>query len=241
VLGCWDEGIGRLEDLIEQKRLRKKGLMQKLLTGDKRLPGFSEDWKEVQLKTILKRTEPYEKLADNKAYPLVSIRRHAGGIFDRGLIPREEISYEQMACLKRHNFVISKRQVSHGAYGLVSDNHVGCYVSAEYVILEPITNDLHMPFLEWLSKERLMWHKGYVSSNGVHLEKLILDPKHFLRHTIPLLSIDEQKAIAAVLRTADEEIQLLEAELDALREQKKGLMQKLLTGEVRCPEFRNAS
>ncbi len=124
---------------------------------------------------------------------------------------------------------------------MVSEKHAGCYVSSEYVILENKNMGLHMPFLGWLSKQPVLWHKGYVSSNGVHLEKLILDPKHFLKHTILIPpTLEEQKAIAAVLESADEEIRLLEAERDALAQQKKGLMQKLLTGEKRLPAFRRS-
>ena len=227
--------------------------MQRLLSGKLRLSRFDAEyrtpnkeqgipkgWKELKLGEVLRRTEPYEKLEAGTAYSLISIRRRAGGTFSRGSIPREDISYDQMAKVKPKDFLISKRQVSHGAYAMVSAKHVGCYVSSEYIILETTDNRLHMPFLEWLSKQPILWHKGYVSSNGVHIEKLILDPKHFLKHTILLPSLDEQKAIAEVLATADEEIQLLKDELDALREQKKGLMQKLLIGEIRHPDFRKA-
>ena len=238
VLSCWDEGIQTLEELINEKRLCKKGFMQQLLTGKKRLPGFSHKWKPVTLRKVLRRTEPYEKLIEGTSYPLISVRRRAGGTFARGTVPRDDISYDQMAQVKLNDFLISKRQVSHGAYARVTETHAGCYVSSEYVILETKKNDhLYAPFLEWLSKQPIMWHKGYVSSNGVHIEKLILDPKHFLKHTILLPSVDEQKAIVEVLQTADEEIRILEEQLKTLYEQKKGLMQKLLTGEIRHPDF----
>ncbi len=241
ILSCWDEGLKDLKKLIDSKKLRKKGLMQKLLIGEKRLPGFSKDWKKVQLRDVLQRTEPYKNLKAGKSYPLVSIRRRARGIFNRGIIPRENISYDKMAPIKLDDFLISKRQVSHGAYAVVSEQHVDCFVSSEYVILESKNTGLHMPFMEWLSKQRILWHKGYVSSNGVHIEKLILDPKHFLKHTITIPpTLEEQQAIAEVLETADEEIRLLEAERDALSDQKKGLMQKLLTGEKRLPAFQKS-
>ena len=53
------------------------------------------------------------------------------------------------------------------------------------------------------------------------------------RERLPLPPLDEQKAIAAVLNTQDQEIELLRRKLHALRRQKKGLMQQLLTGKVR--------
>src|SRR5699024_3616389 len=54
ILSVWDKAIELKEKLIEQKKEQKKGLMQKLLTGEVRLPGFGLDWKEVRLGSILK-------------------------------------------------------------------------------------------------------------------------------------------------------------------------------------------
>ena len=59
ILGTWDEAIKKLSDLIEQKKLLKKGLMQRLLTGKTRLPGFTQPWKEVKCKEFLKERKTY--------------------------------------------------------------------------------------------------------------------------------------------------------------------------------------
>jgi type I restriction enzyme S subunit len=61
----------------------------------------------------------------------------------------------------------------------------------------------------------------------------VLSKKNFLRIPIKLPPLEEQKRIAAVLNACAQEIRLLEAELEALKQQKRGLMQKLLTGEKR--------
>ena len=75
---------------------------------------------------------------------------------------------------------------------------------------------------------------AYICSHGVHIEKMTFNLEDFLleKITIPP-TLDEQTKIVAVLSACDEEIQLLEKQLEALKEQKRGLMQKLLTGEIR--------
>lgn len=73
-----------------------------------------------------------------------------------------------------------------------------------------------------------------VASTGVHIEKLIFDPVVFLREKIRIPSdVKEQRAIAAVLDTADAELRLLRQQRTALDNQKRGLMQQLLTGKIR--------
>jgi len=91
-----------------------------------------------------------------------------------------------------------------------------------------------MHYFAWLTRTRELWHMAHISSNGVHIEKLIFAPTHFLKQQVRIPgSVVEQEAIAEVLTTADREIVLLESKLAALKQQKRGLMQKLLTGQVR--------
>jgi type I restriction enzyme S subunit len=71
-----------------------------------------------------------------------------------------------------------------------------------------------------------------VRNNGL----LNLYERDFYAVKVAYPKIEEQQRIAAVLRTCDDELDHLTAQLDALKQQKKGLMQKLLTGEVRVPE-----
>jgi type I restriction enzyme S subunit len=79
-----------------------------------------------------------------------------------------------------------------------------------------------------------MWHLAYLASNGVHIEKLIFDAHDFLREKIAIPpSLGEQQQIVDLLEASDTEIRLLKQELTALKDQKRGMMQKLLTGKVR--------
>jgi type I restriction enzyme S subunit len=92
---------------------------------------------------------------------------------------------------------------------------------------------LNMEFFQWYSQVPYFYHQTYISSYGVHIEKMTFDFETFLQLEMKLPDLEEQTAIAQVLQTADNEIQLLKAKTDKLREQKKGMMQVLLTGKKR--------
>lgn len=234
VLECWDEGIQTLEDLIEQKRLRKKGLMQQLLIGKKRLPGFSEDWKEVHLGDVFKeRREP-----KHNHLPLLAITGN------RGIIPADEVNKKDSSNADKSKYKrICPGDIGYNTMrmwqGVSAVSPLEGIVSPAYTICIP-GKELDVTFIGYLFKTTPVIFRFWRYSQGLVDDTLNLKFPAFAQIKITIPSIDEQQAIAGVLRTADEEIQLLEEELDALREQKKGLMQKLLTGEVRCPEFRTA-
>ena len=93
---------------------------------------------------------------------------------------------------------------------------------------------LDINFLNWLSKTPYFYHLTYLASYGVHIEKMTFNLRLFLKSEIKIPgSLDEQHQIAEVLTIADYEIVTLETKLSALEKQKRGLMQKLLSGEVR--------
>jgi type I restriction enzyme S subunit len=173
--------------------------------------------------------------SDDKAYQFASIRRRSGGLFDRGTFYGREVKTKVLKSLKAGDFVISKRQVVHGAWAMVTKSFDGFGVSDEYDVLvnrDPKTLD--MRFFNYLSQTRRLWHAAYLASNGVHIEKLIFDFDDFAKEKVRIPpTIEEQKMIADVLGACDREIELLQKQLEALKGQKSGLMQKLLTGEIR--------
>jgi type I restriction enzyme, S subunit len=236
ILTTWDRAIETLESLIAAKERRKQALMEQLLTGRKRLPGFTKDeWRKVRMNEIMERIfRPIDWHAD-KPLSLVSLRRRCGGLFRRPDMLGSEYKTQDLHELKTDDFLISKRQVSHGAWGIVPSDFQGCHVSKEYaIVVKKDARKLHMPFFAWLAQTPRMIRLARVASTGVHIEKLIFDPVVFLRESISIPpTIKEQQAIAAVLDTADRELSLHRQHLESLRTQKRGLMQKLLTGEVR--------
>ena len=235
ILGTWDQGILKLEKLISVASGRKRSLMQQLLSGEKRLPGFTEEWQEVRFGEILDHVFRPVEWAPDKIFNLVSIRRRSGGFFRRDPVRGDGYKTKDLHEIRSGDFLISKRQVSHGALAMVRDDFHECHVSKEYTILVNKNPErLYMPFFDWLSRTRRMWWMTFVASNGVVKEKLIFAPKDFLKFEIKLPpTVGEQERIVDVLEACDRELALHRRWLDAMREQKRGLMQKLLTGEVR--------
>jgi type I restriction enzyme S subunit len=108
-------------------------------------------------------------------------------------------------------------------------------VSDEYdslVVKNP--EHLSVEFFTHLSQLPLIRRLAALACNGVHIEKLIFDWDYFRKNHIAIPpSIEEQRRISEVLNACDKEIELLKQQLDALKRQKRGLMQKLLTGQIR--------
>lgn len=195
ILSTWDEALTQLNALID----RKKALMQQLLTGMKRLPALAKKpWKKVRMGEVLKRVfRPIDWSAE-MSLSLVSLHRRCGGMFRRPDVLGADYKTQDLHELNAADFLISKRQVAHGAWGLVTPEFAGSHVSKEYAILvNTAPEKLHMPFFAWLCQTPRMIRLSRVASTGVHIEKLIFDPVVFLRDSIRIPSdLEEQRQIA---------------------------------------------
>ena len=236
LFGVWNRAAGCLSDRLGAAHSRRGWLMQQLLMGKTRFKEFrGEGWRTVRIGSLLEECDRYVAWSNDVAYRFASIRRRSGGLFDRGTFHGREVKTKVLKLLKAGDFVISKRQVVHGAWAMVTKAFDGFGVSDEYDVL--VNRDptmLDMRFFNYLSQTRRLWHMAYLASNGVHIEKLIFDFDDFAKEKVRIPpTVEEQAKIVDLLSTCDREIELLQKQLAALKEQKRGLMQKLLTGEVR--------
>lgn len=249
VLSRADAAIHTTEKLIVQKELRKKWLMQQLLTGKKRLKGFEKsigyhktdlglampiDWKIVKVKDIF--NERKETSKDQLAYPLFSLT------IENGLTEKTD-RYERSFLLKNkeenlykliypNDILFNPMNLRFGAIAKSRIDQV-VSVSAYYnsMYLKEINADVD--YYEALFKTPVFINLYDRIAIGSLIEKKRVHLSNFIELEIPLPSKEEQAAIAQVLQAADKEISLLNAKVEKLREQKKGLMQQLLTGKVR--------
>ena len=236
VLDRWDAGCRAIARLVECAVRRKRGLMQELLTGKTRFKEFKgEPWRSVRIGALLEECDRYVDWSDDVPYRFASIRRRSGGLFDRGTFHGREVKTKVLKLLKAGDFVISKRQVVHGAWAMVTKAFDGFGVSDEYdVLVNRDSKVLDMRFFNYLSQTRRLWHMAYLASNGVHIEKLIFNFDDFAKEKVRIPpTAGEQAKVVDVLSACDREIELLQKQLATLKEQKRGLVQKLLTGEVR--------
>jgi type I restriction enzyme S subunit len=238
LLSTWDTALQNTLALIESKKLLKLGLMQQVLTGQRRLKGFSGKWRTVAIGDVVKETRRVVKVEADVAYRLVSVRRNSGGLFDRPPRLGREIGYSKLMIAEAGDFLIARRQVVHGAMSLVRKRYHGSFVSNAYATLVAKQEDLlYLPFFDLLSRTKEMYHKALRSSYGVTIEKLVFNLDWFLRERIVIPEdVTEQKRIVQLFRHVDLEIRELGKRAEQLRKQKTGLMQKLLTGEIRVSD-----
>ena len=211
-LTTWDSGIEKLTQLIAAKREQKKGLMQQLLTGKKRLDGFVGEWKEVKLEDL-----SFRKTSSLKSSDLIENSGKYGVYGATGFITKVDF-YDE----KEPYIAIVKDGSGVGNMYLLEGE------SSVIGTMDKIfPKDSNLIFL-YNRMKGFNFGKYKVGGAIPHIYY-----KDYSKEIISIPSLDEQKAIANVLFTADQEISLLEAKLAAMKEEKKGLMQVLLTGEKR--------
>lgn len=214
ILGTWDKAIEKQSRLIEKLELRKKGLMQQLLTGKRRLPGFSDSWKKVKLGDICSikkgKTLSSSQVKDG-IYPVI-----AGG---------KTIPYFHNEYTDQNVITIS----ASGAYaGYVSLHENKIWASDCSVISTSGKNSILRFIYALLSHKQ-----SYIYSLQIGGAQPHVFPKDIAKINLCVPTKEEQIAIAEVLTAAGREIELAQQKLEQLRQQKHGLMQQLLTGKKR--------
>lgn len=229
ILSTWDRAIELKEKLLEQKSLQKKGLMERLLTGKVRLPGFNKKW------SIPKAGEVFRNVSD---------KTHGGigpvlsSMQDQGIVPRNMINIDIKFDLDSVNtykkveigdFVISLRSFQGG----IEYSPFEGIISPAYTVLR---NKIEMDcwFYKYFFKSNYFIKRLNTVIYGIRDGKQI-SYNEFSQLKIPYPDPSEQMAIADFLEHMDREIAVISRHLDLLKLQKKGLMQLLLTGKVRVP------
>ena len=215
ILSKQDEVIEKLEKLIDLKVRQKKGLMQQLLSGKLRLKGFSGEWKEDIMQSIIlifKKTKHNSSDGKNNGkYPFFINNSES---FLKFL---DEFDYDA-ECIIANTGGNAFFDYYNGKFSASSD----CFI---------FSSKINTLFLYYFLKsiEKTVNIVGFAGSGIKHLNK-----KWFykLKILIPP-TIEEQSAIASILSKCDEEIELLKKKLGLYRGQKKWLMEKLLSGEIR--------
>ncbi len=227
ILSTWDLAISTTNSLIEELKLRNKGLAQQLLTGKKRLKGFEGEWEEQHLEHYFNE----RKETNYPELPLLSVGEI--GVYPQIESNKKDTSNENKSKYKRicpGDIGYNTMRMWQGRSALSSLEGI---VSPAYTIVTPKKNaDAH--FFAYLFKLDEIIHKFFRKSQGLVSDTLNCKFKDFkIVQVLTPPSIDEQKAITKVLQKADNELKLHQQQLDTLKEQKKGLMQKLLTGKIR--------
>ncbi len=227
ILSTWDEAITNCKTTIKTLKDRNKGLAQQLLTGKKRLSGFSEKWEELKADKIFRNNTDK---THNGELEILSATQ------ERGVIPRSmnniDIKYDanSLGTYKKvevGDYVISLRSFQGG----IEYSEYEGIVSPAYTILKEII-PISKTFFKVYFKTETFISRLNTIIYGIRDGKQI-SFKDFATLKLPCPSVDEQNAIAEVLEIAEQELKSYETKLEALQLQKKGLMQQLLTGKIR--------
>lgn len=226
VLSFWDTAISKQTTLIEKLILRKRGLMQQLLTGKKRLKGF-EGGDFHRLGHYI--TECNRK--NNGCNRILSVTNTRGFIlqeeqFEKIVASNDTSNYKLVL---RGEFAYNPSRVNVGSLALLSGYDAGI-LSPMYIVFSANENIDKAYLLQCLQS---WWFRGHIPTftQGSVRDSLSFDGLCSMKFYIP--SIEEQKAISSILVQADQEIEIQKQKLSSLQEQKKGLMQVLLTGKRR--------
>ena len=237
VLSTADAAIHTTEKLIAQKELRKKWLMQQLLTGKKRLKGFGGEWKEKKLSDLFDRVTR-KNTEGNTTVVTISAQRgfvRQTDFFNKNIASEVTDKY---FLVERGEFCYNKSYSNGYPWGATKrlNDFDKAVVTTLYICFgvkdEKKTNPEF--FEQYFGANHLDKGLTKIAHEGGRAHGLLnVTPSDFFSLKITVPSYEEQTAIAQVLQAADKEISLLKAKVEKLREQKKGLMQQLLTGKVR--------
>lgn len=236
VLSCWDEGIEVLEKLLEKKQLLKKALMQRLLSR-KLILCCSKTWKHSKFNSIFERIVRKNKEL-NKNILTISAQQ--------GLISQKNFYNKRIASIDTSKYILLEfgefaynKSYSNG-YPLGAIKRLELYqkgvVSSLYICFKLKDKNGCSDYWKYyfeagmLNKEIKMIAQEGARNHGL----LNMTTEDFFNILLYYPEDkNEQQKIAQVLNNCDEEIRLLGKKLEMLKQQKKGLMQKLLTGEIR--------
>ena len=255
VLAKWDEAIGTVERLLANSRQQKLSVLNKTLripaavtevadrnrsgnhppsvrAGIPRLPRTPSGWKRLHLGMHLSEVRRPVTLEPEREYTLVTVKRSRGGVHRRAVLRGSEVKTQTQFVVKAGDFLMSKRQIVHGACGIVPQDLNGAVVSNEYAVLNS-DGDIDLDFLRYLSESIYFQQTCFHSSIGVHVEKMIFNTERWLAWPFNIPPLSEQRRIVAVLDAATAEVTAIERQLVALRLEKRALMQQLLTGKRR--------
>lgn len=232
ILSNWDKAIELVSKQIEGKQRLKKGLMQQLLVGKIRFTGLKGKWKEKNLGQFLKlKLRKVEK--PKEAYLRLGIRSHGKGTFTTTVEDPETVDMTHLYQVKKGDLIVSITFAWEGAIAMVESDGDGAYVSHRFPTFEFNTQSVIPEFFRYLMHTpRFFYELGVVSPGGAGRNR-VMSKSNFLEIKVSVPPIEEQRIIGGVLTALDAEINGLKVKLELLKKQKQGMMQKLLTGEVR--------
>ncbi|HEI9817586.1 TPA: restriction endonuclease subunit S [Serratia marcescens] len=203
-----------------------------------RFKEFSREWENKKIGRVLTEIKRPIELMDNTSYQLVTVKRRNEGIIPRAVLKGKNILVKNYFSVEAGDYLISKRQVVHGANGIVPDNLDGAVVSNEYLVVTD-SDDITARYWTVISIRPEMHKLFFISSYGVDIEKLVFDVTDWKNRTIFIPQVTEQKNITDYFQKLDSLIAQHQKKHEKLSSIKKAMLEKMFPkqGET-IPEIR---
>jgi type I restriction enzyme, S subunit len=232
ILSTWDKAITTTEQLLTNSKQQKKALIQQLLTGKKRLLDkngmrFDGEWKKIAIGKMIKEVKKVKEENPN-SIELLTVKLHYKGVTRTGKFPNA--TERGRPYFKRFSgeLIIGRQNLHNGGVAIVSDECNGLIASNAISSFEARKGvDLNY-VLSIMSTDHFRFSINNLAGGTGQKEIGVND---LLSLSLVVPDFAEQQKIAAVLSSADQEIAALQQKLDALKKEKKALMQQLLTGK----------
>lgn len=228
ILSTWDKAIQETSTIIKKLEERNKALAFSLLTGKKRVKGFEGKWRNTNFGEITEKISRRNKdLINAEVY---SVTNTKGFVLQsdhfEGKVAGEDLSNYKV--IKKNEFAYNPARINVGSLAYFEDE-IGV-ISSLYVCFKTTEDILDYYLLQYLQTDYVNSRINALGEGGV---RIYLWYELFSKIKISLPSLEEQNAIAEILNTANQEVKQYQQKLEALKLQKKGLMQQLLTGKLR--------
>ena len=235
-----DSMISSLEKLIAKKKGVKQGVMQELLTGKKRLPGFDGEWDDY---TIGKMGEFYSGLSGKSkkdfdcgdAYYITFLNVLSNVKIDTSILASVDVRENESQNIVRKGDLFfntsSETPEEVGMCAVLDEELENTYLNS-FCFGFRLFDDAHNPlFLSYYLNSSIGRKIMSILAQGA--TRYNLSKNNFAETVIKLPTKEEQTAIASILSDMDNEIETLEQKLEKTRQIKQGMMQQLLTGKIR--------
>lgn len=246
ILRTWDEALEKLTALRAAKSMRHRGLTMALAFGGRQLERFRtthevtpyrwfqlpKSWSCQHIGDLA--TEISERSGEGDQHEVLSCSKYDGFVRSLEYFKKQVFSADLTGYKKiwRGDFGFPSNHVEEGSIGLQNLTDLGV-VSPIYTVFRFNPDDVNAEYAFAVLKTELYRHIFEVSTSASVDRRGSLRWSEFSGLPFPVPPLAEQKAIAEVLRTSQRELDALKDEIDAVSRQKRGLMQKLLTGEWR--------
>ncbi|ACA56258.1 restriction endonuclease subunit S [Clostridium botulinum] len=201
-----------------------------------RFPEFSGEWKEKKCSNLFDKIRNRVDVEENKSYKQIGIRSHGKGIFYKEEVTGKELGNKRVFWVEPNVFIVNIVFAWERAVARTTENEIGMIASHRFPMYKPKKEILDLDYITYFFKTNKGKALLELASPGGAGRNKTLGQKEFDNLKIILPKVEEQKKIGSVILLIDKKIEKQQEKVEALKEYKKGIMQKIFSQEIRFKE-----